>query len=450
MTRWLRRDKTRERITLGRNYWRLWSATAISNLGDGIALIALPWLASAITRDPFLIALSGVVGRLPWLLFTLPAGVITDRVERRKIIVTMDLLRGGILVLVSAVVWQASENLPDLDTLATAQIETNWSLYWFILFTSLFYGMAEVLRDNAAQTFMPQIVEKEKLEVANGRMWSAEYLTNSFIGPPLGSFLIGMAIFIPFMVDAMTFFIAVILIAGIRIALPGDGGRSEISQRGAPVRLGAEIKEGFQWLWRHDLLRPMAIILGLLNFLATTSTALFILFAQEVLETSVLIFAILGTAAAVGGMTGGLLAPRISKRLGSGGTLALALFTFPTVALIIGLTSSWPLVWFLTAFSTIMAVVWNVITVSLRQSIIPSELLGRVNSVYRFFAWGSIPLGMLAAGLIVNLASEFLSREWSLRTPYLLAALGGYLLYGYARRILTTERIEAARNSSLG
>jgi MFS family permease len=448
--RWFGRKKTKERITLGRNYWRLWTATAISNLGDGIALIALPWLASAITRDPFLIALSGVIGRLPWLLFTLPAGVITDRVERKKIIVSMDLIRGGILILLSLVVWQASENLPDLDTLATAQIETNWSLYWFILITSLLYGMAEVLRDNAAQTFMPQIVEKEKLEVANGRMWSAEYLTNSFIGPPLGSFLIGIAIFIPFFVDAMTFFIAVILIAGIRIALPGDVVSPEPSQPRVPVRLRAEIKEGFQWLWRHELLRPMAIILGLLNFLATTSTALFILFAQEVLETSVLIFAILGTAAAVGGIIGGLLASKISARLGSGGTLALALFTFPTVALIIGLTSYWPLVWFLTAFSTIMAVVWNVITVSLRQSIIPTHLLGRVNSVYRFFAWGSMPLGMLAAGLIVDFSSEFVDREWSLRTPYFFAALCGFLLFLYAKRILTTERIEAARNSLSG
>ncbi|MGA1737852.1 MAG: MFS transporter [Candidatus Nanopelagicaceae bacterium] len=441
----------KERVRLGRNYWRLWSATAISNLGDGIALIAYPWLASAITRDPFLIALAGVVGRLPWLLFTLPAGVITDRVERRKIIVSMDLLRGALTVVVALIVWQASASLPDLDSIATAEVTTNWSLYAVILIASLIYGMAEVLRDNAAQTFMPQIVEKEKLEVANGRMWSAEYLTNSFMGPPLGSFLIGIAIFIPFFVDAATFFIAVILIAGIRISIPGEvRSRNQVREGKEPVRLGAEVKEGFQWLWRHELLRPMAIILGLLNFLATTSTALFILFAQEVLETSVLIFAILGTAGAAGGMIGGLLAPRISKRLGSGATLALALFTFPTVALIIGLTSFWPLVWFLTAFSTIMAVVWNVITVSLRQSIIPSHLLGRVNSVYRFFAWGSMPLGMLTAGLIVNFAGQFVSREGSLRTPYFFAAVAGYLLYAYARRILTTERIEAARTASSG
>ena len=446
----------KERTKLGKNYWRLWSATAISNLGDGIALIAYPWLASAITREPFLIALAGVVGRLPWLLFTLPAGVITDRIERRKIIVSMDLLRGALTVVVAMIVWQASSSLPDLDSLADAEIRTNWSLYFVILVASLIYGMAEVLRDNAAQTFMPQIVEKEKLEVANGRMWSAEYLTNSFMGPPLGSFLIGIAIFIPFFVDAATFFIAVVLIAGMRIAgIPIALPQSNENQNGEvpkkePVRLRAEIKEGFQWLWRHELLRPMAIILGLLNFLATTSTALFILFAQEVLETSVLIFAILGTAAAVGGMIGGLIAPRISKRLGSGGTLALALFTFPTVSLVIGLTRFWPLVWFLTVFSTIMAVVWNVITVSLRQSIIPSHLLGRVNSVYRFFAWGSMPLGMLTAGLIVNFAAEFVSREWSLRTPYLFAALGGYLLFSYARRILTTERIEAARTSLSG
>ena len=445
----MRRRSREKKVRLGSNYWRLWSATAISNLGDGISLIAYPWLASAITRDPFLIALAGLIGRLPWLIFTLPAGVITDRVERRKIIITMDLLRGGLTVIVAAIVWRASSTLPDLNSLADAEITTNWPLYIVILVASFLYGMAEVLRDNAAQTFMPQIVEKEKLEVANGRMWSAEYLTNSFMGPPLGSFLIGIAIFLPFFVDAATFFIAVLLIAGIRLTVPQA--KSDVADSvKQPVNMKAEIKEGFQWLWRHELLRPMAIILGLLNFLATTSTALFILFAQEILKTSVFIFAILGTAGAVGGMIGGLLAPKISSRLGSGGTLALALFTFPTVALIIGLTSFWPLVWFLTALSTIMAVTWNVITVSLRQSIIPDHLLGRVNSVYRFFAWGSMPLGMLTAGLMVDLAGALVEREWSLRMPFLFAAIGGYLLYTYGRRILTTERIEAARTQLPG
>jgi len=447
----LKRKKSEERVRLGNNYWRLWSATAISNLGDGISLIAYPWLASAITRDPFLIALAGLVGRLPWLLFTLPAGVITDRVERRKIIISMDLFRGLLTVAVALIVWRASSSLPDLETLTEAQVTTNWSLYLVILIASLLYGMAEVLRDNAAQTFMPQIVEKEKLEVANGRIWSAEYVTNSFVGPPLGSFLIGIAIFIPFFVDAATFLVAVLLIAGIRLTVPSPSSPSNSSSGSVgekqPVRMRAEIKEGFLWLWRHELLRPMAIILGLLNFLATTSTALFILFAQEILQTSVFIFAILGTSAAIGGTIGGLLAPRISSRLGSGGALAVALFTFPTISLIIGLVSYWPLVWLLTAFSTIMAVTWNVITVSLRQSIIPDHLLGRVNSVYRFFAWGSMPLGMLAAGLMVDLAGELTSREWSLRTPYLFAALGGYLLFFYGRKILTTERIEAARSA---
>jgi len=447
----LKRKKSEERVRLGNNYWRLWSATAISNLGDGISLIAYPWLASAITRDPFLIALAGLVGRLPWLLFTLPAGVITDRVERRKIIISMDLFRGLLTVAVALIVWRASSSLPDLETLTEAQITTNWSLYLVILIASLLYGMAEVLRDNAAQTFMPQIVEKEKLEVANGRIWSAEYVTNSFVGPPLGSLLIGIAIFIPFFVDAATFLVAVLLIAGIRLTVPSPSSPSNSSSGSVgekqPVRMRAEIKEGFLWLWRHELLRPMAIILGLLNFLATTSTALFILFAQEILQTSVFIFAILGTSAAIGGTIGGLLAPRISSRLGSGGALAVALFTFPTVSLIIGLVSYWPVVWLLTAFSTIMAVTWNVITVSLRQSIIPDYLLGRVNSVYRFFAWGSMPLGMLAAGLMVDLAGELTSREWSLRTPYLFAALGGYLLFIYGRKILTTERIEAARSA---
>lgn len=251
--RWRVRGRNKQKVSLGKNYWRLWSATAISNLGDGISLIAYPWLASAITRDPFLIALAGLVGRLPWLLFTLPAGVITDRVERRKIIVSMDLLRGLLTIAVAVIVWRASASLPDLDALTKEQIATNWSLYVVIVIASLLYGMAEVLRDNAAQTFMPQIVEKEKLEVANGRIWSAEYVTNSFVGPPLGSFLIGVAIFIPFFVDAATFLVAVILIAGIRLTVPSPESSSPPAEKG-PVRMRAEIKEGFLWLWRHELL----------------------------------------------------------------------------------------------------------------------------------------------------------------------------------------------------
>ena len=429
---------------LGVSYWKLWSATAISNLGDGVSMIAYPWLASAVTRSPFLIALSGVLSRLPWLIFSLPAGVITDRYDRKKIIVMMDSIRGLLTVTVAGIVFFNSDTLPSLNELASlTDLKTNWALFITISLAAFLFGLAEVLRDNSAQTFMPSVVKEEHLEKANGQMWSAESLTNSFIGPPLGSLFIGVAVFIPFFFDAASFFMAAALIASITTFKKVESRKDETAQEKRSFR--TEIKEGFSWLWAHELLRPMAIILGLLNFVGTLAGAGFILFAQEILHTNVMEFAILGTAGAVGGILGGLLAPKISQRIGSGPSLWLTLGIGPIIELIIGLSSSWYIVWILTAFATMTAILWNVITVSLRQSIIPSHLLGRVNSVYRFFAWGTIPIGALVAGFTMSGIEKAIDREWGLRAPYLLSAVIGFLLFIFAAPKLTTSKIEGAR-----
>ena len=426
---------------LGRAYWKLWSATAISNLGDGVAGVAYPWLASAVTRSPLLIAAAGFASRLPWLVFTLHAGVITDRFDRRKLILGMDLFRGVLTVIVGVVVLLNRDSLPSLNELSSiTDLETNWTLYLTLLLASFLFGLAEVLRDNSAQTLMPSVVAEENLEKANGRMWSAESLTNSFIGPPLGSLLIGISIFIPFFFDAVSFFVAVALIATI------GGSFRPVSQKPREkLNFKSEIKEGFSWLWAHPLLRPMAIILGFMNGVGSMVTATYILFAQEVLKTSVFVFAVLGMAAAVGGIIGGLLAPKISEKFGSGPSLWLAMILAPVGTAIIGFTSTWQVVWVFTAFQTIAAVLWNTITVSLRQSIIPSHLLGRVNSVYRFFAWGSIPIGMFLGGALVAIGQVFLSREMALRTPYLTGAILGLLIFAFSASKLTTSAINKAR-----
>jgi len=437
--------KTKDK--LGASYWKLWSATGISNLGDGVAAVAYPWLASAVTRSPFLIALSVVVSRLPWLVFTLFAGVLTDRFNRKRIIVTMNIFNGILTLVVGAFVYLERESLPALNELTSiTNLETNYTLYSVILITAFLFGLAEVLRDNTAQTMMPAVVEDKHLEKANGRMWSAESLTNSFIGPPLGSFIISIAIFLPFFIDAATFFIAAALIATLKPTVKSF----KPENKSGPMNFRAEIKEGFSWLWRHELLRPMAIILGLLNGIAALSGAMFILFAQEVLETSVFIFAVLGTAAAVGGIIGGLLGPKVSQKIGRGRSLALALFTMPLMAFLIGLSSLWYLVWIFVAIETFTSVLWNVVTVSLRQSLIPSNLLGRVNSVYRFFAWGTIPIGTLLGGALVSVLQTGLGREMAFRSVYFIASGLGFCLFLYAIRVLTEAKIEEARSSVLG
>ncbi|MGZ0220806.1 MAG: MFS transporter, partial [Acidimicrobiales bacterium] len=170
---------------LGKNYFKLFGASTISNLGDGIGIIAYPWLASALTRNALLIALVAVVQRLPWLLFSLPAGVLTDRKDRRSLMIAANVVRAVITLGVAfGVVAQTSE-LPGVDILndPDAYLPTNLTLYLLVLFATLLLGTAEVLYDNAAQTFMPAIVHSQRLEKANGRLWSTEMVANAFVGP---------------------------------------------------------------------------------------------------------------------------------------------------------------------------------------------------------------------------------------------------------------------------
>ena len=434
----------KEKIALGNRFWRLWSASAVSNLGDGIASVAYPWLASSITRSPLLIALIAFASRVPWLLFTLFAGVISDRFDKKKILIAMDVLRGVMTLFVALTVTMQAKHLPHLDNvISLSGKSTNFALYSILLISAIFFGMAEVLRDNTAQSFLPAIVDKDKLERANGRLWSAEGLTNTFIGPPVGSFLIAIAIYLPFWIDAGSFFISAAVLTSIAgsFAPPSDKEKTKINFK-------AEIKEGFAWLWSHSLFRTLAIVLGLMNFTSSFVNATFILFAQEILHVSVRTFAILGTAGAIGGLVGSSFGPRVSSKLGSGPTLRLALITAPILNAIIAFITSWQILWVLTAIEMFVAVLWNLITVSLRQSTIPSELFGRVNSVYRFFAWGSIPLGVISGGVYVKVIEHFFTREIALRSIYLIASVIGCLLFLAANRLLTSERINAVRGGN--
>ena len=201
---------------LGRNYWKLWIASVISNFGDGVAFIAYPWLASAITHDPVQIALVAVATRLPWLVFSLPAGVITDRVDRRKLVAWMDVVR--FLITLGVALDRARRSgptghAPRRSPHGTAALpESSTLLLVMIYAASLLLGAAEVLRDNSAQTLMPAIVVEENLERANGRLWGAEQVMNSFVGPPVGGFLLAIAFSLPFFVDAGTFAVAAALV----------------------------------------------------------------------------------------------------------------------------------------------------------------------------------------------------------------------------------------------
>ncbi|MDA0202319.1 MAG: MFS transporter [Actinobacteria bacterium] len=430
-------DRPRRRLG---DFQRLFTASTISNLGDGMGQIAYPWLASAVTRNPLLIALIVVAQRLPWLVLSLPAGVITDRVDRRRLIIRMDLTRGAITAVVAVGVMLGIDSLPDASNVTEAG-STSIGLYLMVVIATLLLGCAEVLRDNAAQTLLPSIVESEGLERANGRLWAAEATANQFAGPPLGSLLLGLSFALPFVIDAVTF-----LVAGALIATIGGTFRpnTEADTERRPWR--EDLREGITWLRGNRVLWPMALVLGAMNGTDALAGATLVIFAQEVLGAGPFLFAVIGTGGAIGAIVGGWFVPNLSKRFGGGTVLAVAVAGLMIIPFGIGLAGAWPVVLVGFALTAMFGTAWNVVTVSLRQSVIPDRLLGRVNSVYRFLAWGSIPIGAAIGGVIVALLDGPFDRQTALRAPWIISGLVHIALLVVVIRRLSTAALDSIRS----
>lgn len=196
-------------------------------------------------------------------------------------------------------------------------------------------------------------------------------------------------------------------------------------------------------------MRPMAIILGLMNMGSMISGAVFVLWAQEVLNVGPVVFAIVGMGGAVGGIAGGWLTEKIAARLGSGTCLAITLASGAVTNTLLGATTRWPIAFALFGIEIFFGTLWNVITVSLRQRLIPDHLLGRVNSVYRFFAWGSMPIGAAIGGAVVATADSFTTRDWALRSTWFVSGAMYLALFVVGRQKLTTAKIDAAHATVL-
>ncbi|WP_242601397.1 MFS transporter [Pseudaestuariivita atlantica] len=413
-------------LARNRNFRLLFSASAISNLGDGISALAFPWLATLITRDPLLIGTVAAATRLPWLLFALPAGVVTDRVDRQQLMVQADLLRmiltfGVVAMILAAPALPMSDGDPSVPWMIAGLCAAAFLL-----------GSAEVFRDNAAQTALPSVVEARDLERANGQIWSAEQVMGSFVGPPVAGLLIALAVPAPFMVDAVTFALAAWLVWAIRVQAP----------RLPPPTGGfmAQLAEGAQWMRRNRAMLALAVMLCPLNFANALVLTVLVLVSQEIYGLSAAGYGLLLSAEAAGGVAGALIGPSVVARLGAHRTVVTALCVFPVAFGILAVTSSALVAGLALAVSMAAGVLWNVVTVSLRQRVIPTALFGRVNSIYRFFGWGSIPLGAVAAGAIVAGFEGDLGRIAALRLPYWSATVitAGLLAWAALRMRLPT------------
>jgi MFS family permease len=380
-----------EPARLGGDFARVWGAAAVSNIGDGVRVTALPLLAAAVTRDP--VAVSGILlaAKLPWLLFSLPAGAIVDRLDRRGLVTAVSTLRAVVMAMLCGLVFFGEAGLPALYAVAFLQ------------------GVGEVFSDNAVFALVPSVVPKQRLEDANGRLEAIVIATNNFAGPALGGLLFAQAAGLPFLVDAGSFLLAASLIFGIKKRVP------RAAPAGQRRSIREDIFEGVRWLRARPALRNLSYIAALTNVALNATFAIFVLFALEELGLSSLGFGILLSVEAIGALAGSLAAGRVRKRVGIPVALAAALALAGVANLAISVTGFVPLIAVMMVAVAFAGGVWNVLTNSLRQAVTPDRLLGRVQSAHRLLSWGAIPFGTLLGGVA--------GRVVGLRAPFFIAAI---------------------------
>ena len=366
---------------LTRNFRLLWAATALSNLGDGLRLVAMPLLATSVTSDPRLIAGVTVAQRLPWLFFILPGGAWADRFDRRLLRMRLDIARAAVMaVLVGAIA---------LDRASIVVIYV----------VAMMLASAEAVVDSSSMAMVPATVDGPDLERAIGRLGSTELAMNDLVGPPLGGLLFGLAIAVPFGVDAVTFAGAA-LVMGFMSGSYRPTAASTSSTVDRPS-IRESLAEGIRWLWNHRLLRTLALVSTALGTASFIGNAVFVIFATDTLELSDFGYGVLLVPGALGGIAGSLIAPRF-KRFPLRRTLPTSVIGSGASTWLMALTSSPIVVGALSAVSLASVMVWNVLTLALRQRLIPDEMLGRVGASYRFLVYLGMPFGALVGGLLAN------------------------------------------------
>ena len=381
--------RRRAPLTGPTRFARLWAAVGISNLGDGVAAAALPLLAAALTRDPVLVAGLTVAQQLPWLLLALPAGAIADRSDRRVLMWRTDAVRGLALAAFGLLVVLDQGSLALLYVLAFA------------------LGVGETLFDTAYRSLLPSLVANEELERANARLYGAEIVANRFAGPPLGGLLFAAAASAPFLLDAGTFLLAAIAV----FAIGGSFRPPAVATGATPIRIA--VREGLRWLAAHRLLRSLAVVVSVWHLVWAAGNAILVLYAQELLGMGSAGFGILLAAGAIGSLVGTAVAARLAESLGRRRALAGSVALAALAQVGFAVTSSPVTAAIALGVSGTCAVVWNVITVALRQRLAPDALLGRVNGAYRFAAMGAVALGAVMGGVLASI---------DLRLPFYVAA----------------------------
>jgi MFS family permease len=407
---------------LGHDYRRLWVANAVSVTGDGVTVTAGPLLAASITHDPLLVAGALFAQLLPWLIFALFSGALVDRLEPGRLIVIVDLLRAAAIGGLAASVLAGAAHLA-------------------ALYGALFIlGVGSTVSDTAALSLPPLLVGKGDLVRANAGLQGAQLVGGDLVGPPLGAYLFVLAAGLPFAFDAATFVAGAALIASIRrrrTAVPAPD----------RTRLRGEITEGIRWLVAHPGLRMLAAAICVMNIMLGSTMAILVLYVRVRLGLGAVGYGALLACSAAGGVLGTVIVKRLLTRFGASLLLRIGLIIECATHVSLALTRRpWVAALTLVVFGVHNGV-WNVVTVTLRQTAVPEQLLGRVNSVYYTFAMGGFALGSVLGGV--------LAREFGLTAPFWVAAAAVAVVAILAWRLftpghLTTEAAQGTRAAPAG
>ncbi len=381
---------------LGHPFRWLVASSWVSNLGDGLALAAGPLLVASMTHNPVLVAMAGLLQRLPWLLFGLVAGALADRLDRRVIVGTADLLRAVVLVSL------------------TLTVATDVASITLVLVTMFILGTAETFADTSSQTLMPMLVNEADYGVANARLMGGFITANQLAGPPIGALLFGAGMALPFMAQAVCAALGALLV--LRIAFP------PIARAATATRshIRKDIVEGFRWLWNNPPVRTLALTIVTFNVTYGAAWSVLVLYAVQRLDMGELGFGLLTTASALGGLLATVAFGWLERRISLSALMRGCLVTETIVHLVLALTTSELLALATLFFFGVEAFIWGTTSQSVRQRAVPAEFQGRVGSVYMLGVIGGIVVGGLLGGLIAG--------WWGITAPFWFGFVGSALI----------------------
>jgi MFS family permease len=373
--------------------WLVGSAW-IGNLGDGIALAAGPLLVASQTSDPLLVALAGLLQRLPWLVFGLHAGVLADRVDRRLVVIAVDLLRAAVLVVLVGALVTGAVDVP------------------VVLVAMFLLGTAEVFVDTTSATLLPMVVARADLGIGNARMMTARITMNELIGPSVGAALFALGMAWPFVVQAVCLLLGALLVSRMVVPpLPATEG---------PRHVVRDIAEGFRWTWGNPAVRTLTLAIVTFNVTWGAAWSVLVLYASDRLGLGPIGFGLLTTVGALGGIAGTAGYDWLERHASLAAIMRVGLVVETLTHLGLALTTTpWVAMVILFVFG-VHAFVWGTTSRTVRMRAVPPQLQGRVGSLYSIGVFGGIVAGQALGGVI--------ARIWGITGPFWFAFVGSAVI----------------------